>query len=161
MAPATIMQLWGHNGAGMVPLIVLVVTFLICFGTGVAGWLPFHQWRTALVAGLVLMFFTTASAHWGRLRSDLVRMVPPVFARREQVVTLTGILEVAGAIGLVFPATRRVAALSLVALLIAMVPANIYAAKKKLLLAGRPAMGLRERLLLQIVFVTCLIAIVI
>ena len=44
-------------------------------------------------------------------------------------VTVTGVLELLGAVGLLLPATRVAAAWCLLALMLAMFPANVYAAR--------------------------------
>lgn len=106
----------------------------------------------ALRFALAGMFFLTASAHGGKRRPDLVRMVPPGFPRPALLVTLTGILELLGAIGLLLPATARYAALGLAMLLIAIFPANVYAARQRFTIAGRPVEPLARRTVLQIVF---------
>jgi len=79
-------------------------------------------------------------------------MVPQQFGPAHLVVTLTGILEIAGAIGLLIPATARLAAIGLTLLLIAMFPANIRAARKGIDIAGRKPAKLAVRTPLQIVF---------
>ena len=109
-------------------------------------------WRTALRLALAGVFLLTASAHWGRRRSDLIRMVPPRLRSPGTLVTITGILELLGATGLLFPATARYAALGLALLLFAMFPANVHAAHEQLTIAGRPVMAVRARMLLQILF---------
>jgi uncharacterized membrane protein len=49
------------------------------------------------------MFLLTASAHWGRGRADLIRMVPEALGRAAFWVSLTGFAEIAIAIGLQIP----------------------------------------------------------
>jgi uncharacterized membrane protein len=44
-------------------------------------------------------------------------------------VTITGLLELLGAVGLLVPATRVAAAVCLLVLMLAMFPANVYAAR--------------------------------
>jgi len=51
----------------------------------------------ALRLALSGMFLLTASAHWGKRRPDLIRMVPSVFPRPDLLVTFTGVLEILGA----------------------------------------------------------------
>ncbi|RQX02447.1 DoxX family protein, partial [Micromonospora arida] len=65
----------------------------------------------------------------------------------------------AGAVGLLVPATARVAAAGLGLLMLAMFPANVSAARRKLTLAGRPVTPLAQRTALQIVFVATAAAI--
>ena len=59
----------------MAPLLCLIVAFLVFRGIGFV--VPyFGDWHTSLPAALGAMFLLTASAHWGRGRPDLIRMVP-------------------------------------------------------------------------------------
>jgi uncharacterized membrane protein len=51
---------------------------------------------------------------------------------------VTGLLEIFGALGLVFPETRRLAGICLIAFLIAVFPANVHAAKSDVKLGERP-----------------------
>src|SRR5262245_58375430 len=95
----------------MAPLVLLVVLFLLLV-------VPLG-WQTALRVSLAGMFLLTASAHWGRRHPDLVRMVPRNLPRPELLVTLTGICEILGAIGLLLPLFARWAAIGLTLLLIA------------------------------------------
>jgi uncharacterized membrane protein len=105
------------------------------------------------------MFLLTASAHWGKRRSDLIRMIPPSFPRPDLLVTMTGVLEVLGAIGLIVPKIAPYAALGLALMLLAVFPANIHAARQRLTIAGRPVEALIPRTLLQIVFLMATIAV--
>ncbi len=65
-------------------------------------------------------------------------MVPPRLPRPDLLVTVTGVLELVGAVGLLVPATARLAAAGLGLLMLAMFPANVSAARRRLTLAGRP-----------------------
>lgn len=80
-------------------------------------------------------------------------MVPPSLPRSDLLVLATGLAEAFGAIGLLIPATRYWAAYGLIVLLVAMVPANISAAQRRLLLRGRPATPLWIRLPMQVMLV--------
>ncbi|MFI6860052.1 hypothetical protein ACIBKZ_09080 [Streptomyces sp. NPDC050421] len=62
------------------------------------------------------------------MRQELVDMVPPALPAPGLLVTLTGIAELVGALALLWPATAGSAAGALGLLLIAMFPANVYAA---------------------------------
>jgi len=137
----------------LVPLILLVALFGILRVLGYAG-IPvaFGTW-SALRIALAGMFLLTASAHWGKRRADLIRMVPPVFPQPEVLVTITGILEILGALGLLSPATARYAALALALMLLAVFPANVHAARNKMSIAGTPVPALLPRTLMQLVFV--------
>ncbi len=140
----------------MLPFLVLAFTFLVLRGVGAIGVPFFDHWHPCLRFALALMFLLTASGHWGKRRPDLIRMVPPVFPRPDLLVTLTGILEILGAIGLMIPSTAKAAATCLFILLLAMFPANVYAARHNITLAGKDATPLLLRSVFQIVFLTAL-----
>ncbi|MEM6928415.1 MAG: DoxX family membrane protein [Myxococcota bacterium] len=145
-------------GSLMVPFFVLLSTFVLflILGRWVASLTP---WPNALRLSLATMFWMTASAHWGSRRADLVQMVPDLFPEPELIVTLTGIAEVAGAIGLLVPRTAPYAAGALAILLLAMFPANVHAALEGLSIGGEAVTPLLPRTLIQIVFiVACLVA---
>jgi uncharacterized membrane protein len=84
-------------------------------------------------------------------------MVPPVFGNPGFWVTLTGVAELAGAAGILFPATRRWAAACLALLLLAMFPANVYAAVNHLTFGGKAATPLVPRVLEQLVFLAAVL----
>lgn len=145
----------------MAPLIALIVLFTAFFVAGLLGVDFFAGWLTPLRFALAGMFLLTASAHWGKRRPDLVRMVPPAFGNAGTWVTITGVLELLGAAGLLIPSTARYAAIGLTLLLFAMFPANLYAARTKGTLDGRPVMTAGPRTVLQMLFVTCTMAVAI
>ncbi|MGW1057164.1 DoxX family protein [Micromonospora rubida] len=144
----------------MAPLIALVAGTALARLAGLAGVDPLDGWHPALRVGLAVMFVLTGLAHFTTpRRAGLVAMVPPRLPRPELLVTATGVLELAGAAGLLVPATARWAAAGLGLLLIAMFPANISAARRGLTLAGRPVTPLIPRTLLQAVFLTVTVGI--
>jgi len=144
----------------MIPVVVLAVLFVVLSLAGQLG-VPFvGGWWTSLRLALAGMFLLTASAHWGKRRSDLIRMVPPVFPKPELLVILTGILEITGALGLLHPYTARAAALGLCVLLFCLFPANVRAARKKMTIGGRPVPTLLPRMAIQVVFIAVTLAVV-
>jgi uncharacterized membrane protein len=54
-------------------------------------------------------------------------IVPPIFPHPAFLIVFTGILELAGATGLLLPKTTRAAAACIALLMVAIFPANIYA----------------------------------
>ncbi len=141
----------------MIPLVVQLVAWGLFRGIGMLGVAPLDSWPGALRFAYALMFVFTAIAHFTRTRADMIRMVPRSFPRPNLLVTLTGLLEFAGAIGLVWDRTARTAALALAMLLLALFPANVFAARAKLTIAGRPATPLASRTLLQIGWIAGLV----
>ncbi|MGJ5820395.1 DoxX family protein [Paludibaculum fermentans] len=143
----------------MTIFIVLLSVTLLLRGLGALGVDALANWGLCLRGGLAAMFLLTASAHWGRRRPDLIRMVPPAFPRPDVIVTLTGYLEILGAVGLLLPTTARLSAACLAVLLLAMFPANIRAAREHLSIGGQAATALWLRTALQVIFVAALAAI--
>lgn len=107
---------------------------------------------------LAAVYLLTASAHWGPMRADLVRMVPPSLPNAELLVTITGVAEIAGAIGLLVPPAAPLAAIGLTLLLVAVFPANVHAAHAGLTLAGKPALGVVPRGRMQLLFLGSTVA---
>lgn len=140
----------------MAPFLVLVFAAITFWSLGRAGVEAFEHSGSVLRIALGLMFLLTASAHWGKRRPDLIRMVPPAFPRPDRLVTITGVLELLGAIGLFIPRTAPAAAICLAALLIAMFPANVYAARHNLTIAGHRMPPLPVRAAIQVVLVAAL-----
>jgi uncharacterized membrane protein len=142
----------------MAPLIVLLATWLIARAAGAAGlWVHADSWTNALRIGLAVMFVFTAASHFHpRTRADLIRMVPASLPAPAMLVTVTGVLELLGAIGLLVPRALPWAAYGLIALLVAMFPANVHAAREGLIIAGRRAMPLVCRLPLQLFWIAAL-----
>jgi len=58
--------------------------------------------------------------------APFLRIVPPTLPAPGLLVLLSGVAEVAGGLGLLLPATRRAAGWGLLALLVAVFPANVY-----------------------------------
>ncbi len=56
-------------------------------------------------------------------------MMPAYLPWHAEIVFVTGICEIAGALGLVFPPTRRLAGIALAAYLVAVLPANVEIAR--------------------------------
>jgi uncharacterized membrane protein len=142
----------------MAPLIVMLVAWLVARSIGFTGaWPPADSWIGALRFALAAMFVFTAVSHFHpRTRPDLLRMVPANLPAPALLVTATGVLECLGAIGLLVPQALPFAAYVLIALLVAMFPANIHAARKGLLVAGRRATPLLWRLPLQLFWIAAL-----
>ncbi len=79
----------------------------------------------------------------------LIVLVPPALPHPDLILRLTGIMELAGAIGLLCEATRFWAAWRLILLLMAMFPANVSSARRGVWIRGRPATPLWIRTPMQ------------
>ena len=82
------------------------------------------------------------------------RIVPPFFPGHREIVLISGFFEVLGALGILPARTRMAAAWGLIALLVAVFPANIYMAVDAAKFSKfAPAWALYARLPLQFVFI--------
>ena len=142
----------------MAPLIVMLVCWAAARLVGFTGlWAQADSWSGALRFALTAMFVFTAVSHFHpRTRRDLIRMVPASLPAPASLVTATGVLEFIGAIGLFVPQALTAAAYGLIALLVAMFPANVHAARAGLVIAGRRATPLVWRLPLQLFWISAL-----
>ncbi len=114
----------------MAPLITLVVGSILARTVGWLGVDYVNSWAAAIAVGLAAMFVLTGVAHFAPpMRADLVAIVPPRLPAPGLLVTVTGLLELLGAAGLLLPPTRVAAAVCLLALMLAMFPANLYASR--------------------------------
>lgn len=104
---------------------------------------------------LAVVFVVMGALHFvpGPARG-MAAMIPPAlrFAPAPVLVAATGVCEVAGGVGLLLPATRVAAAVCLAVFLVAVFPANAYAAAhpERFGVFGTP---LVPRLLLQLVLI--------
>ena len=114
----------------MAPLITLLLSSIAARCIGWLGVGYVNSWTAAIAVGLAAMFILTGFAHFApRLRGDLIAIVPPRLPAPGSLVTITGLLELLGAVGLLLPVTRVAAAVCLLVLMLAMFPANVYAAR--------------------------------
>jgi uncharacterized membrane protein len=136
----------------MLVLFVLVISLLVFRGIGALGVSVFATWVACTRYALAVMFLFTSTAHFNKMRHDLARMMPKVVSNPMAVVYFTGVCEILGAIGILIPRTRSLAGLCLVIFLLAILPANIKAARENLTIGGRTATALWLRIPMQILF---------
>ena len=74
------------------------------------------------------VFYIAAGALHFIKPEPYLRIMPPYIPWHPAMVRVSGALEILGGLGLLMPSTRRAAAWMLVALLIAVFPANLYMA---------------------------------
>ncbi len=104
---------------------------------------------------LALLFLFAGSLHFA-MPQAYARIVPPYLPAHLELVYVSGFFEMLGGAGLLAPAevlgfpVRRVAAWGLIALLIAVMPANIYMVTDHANFAGIPLWALWLRLPLQL-----------
>jgi uncharacterized membrane protein len=97
---------------------------------GPESWDYVDRWPQAIAVGLAAMFVMTGVAHFApSMRRDMIAIVPPRLPAAGLLVTITGVLELVGAAGLLYPPTRVASAVCLFLLMLVMFPANLYASR--------------------------------
>ena len=109
--------------------------------------------RIALV--LLALFFVGAGVGHFVNTEFFVSIVPPYLPAPRVLVYLSGVCEILGGLGVLLPATRRAAGIGLIALLIAVFPANLHMALNPATFVeqGIPYWSLYARLPFQLVFI--------
>lgn len=110
----------------MKPLIVLLSVFALCLLTTNVFYGNYEFALSGRIAMSVMLLFT-ATAHFA-FNKGMAMMVPAFVPYKRQVVYLTGIIEIIGALGLFFSDIRILTGWLLIIFFILIVPANIYAA---------------------------------
>jgi uncharacterized membrane protein len=98
---------------------------------------------------LAIFFIVTGSLHFF-LPQTYLKIVPPSLPVPLIIVQISGAAEILSGLGLILSSTRRAAAWGLVALLIAVLPANIYMVIDHPKFASIPLWALWLRLPLQL-----------
>jgi uncharacterized membrane protein len=137
----------------MVSLFVLVISSIVLRGLGALGVKRLSSWREAARLALVIMFLFTGLSHFSSLKHDFAAMVPAPLPNDLWVIYLTGVFEIAGAVGLLIPRTRGLAGICLVLLLVALFPANVNAIVNEIPLGGDAPTPLWVRAPMQLLYI--------
>lgn len=108
--------------------------------------------RSLSLYAMALLYVGAGVLHFV-VPATYARIVPPYLPRPELLVYVSGAAELAGGVGLLLPPTRRLAAWGLIALLLAVFPANVYMAQHNAALFQLPAWVVWGRLPLQLVLI--------
>lgn len=127
----------------------------IFFGLARAGFRSFGRLQQLLRVVVALPLLISGIAHLV-IPATMAQMIPPVFPARTLLVVLSGLAELAGAAGLFFARTRRLAALWIALLMIAVFPANIFVAGRTV--AGMAMPPVAVRLFMQMVYIVLVLA---
>lgn len=87
---------------------------------------------------LALLFLTAGVGHFTHT-SGFQKIVPPYLPSPRVLVYVSGIFEILGGLGILIPATQKLAGWGLVALLIAVFPANVYMATAGIKIGNFPS----------------------
>ena len=113
--------------------------------------LPEGIWKKIVLIGLAAFFINVGIDHF--VHSEFyLSIMPPAFPLHIEAVYISGVFEILGGIGVLIPKFRRFSGWGLVALLIAVYPANIYMAISPDTFPDIPVSALYFRLVLQFIF---------
>jgi uncharacterized membrane protein len=114
----------------MKPFFVLLISFgIILLATKVFD----HQWNFIFAgnAAMSTMLLFTAVGHFA-FSKGMAMMLPDFIPLKKEIVYATGLIEILAVIGLLIPSYRHLASVLLIIFFILILPANIYAAFKKI-----------------------------
>jgi uncharacterized membrane protein len=134
-----------------IPILLLVLTILAFFAIGRGNYVGFGVPQILLRVLVALPLLVSAILLHFLHASLTASIIPPAFPARTWLVIVTGLLEIAAAIGLFVPRARRPAAFWISIMMIAIFPANIYAAGKTI--DGFQLPGVVPRTAMQIVYI--------
>jgi uncharacterized membrane protein len=111
--------------------------------------------RKSGLAVVFVWFFIGGIAHFVFTELEM-KIVPPSLPEPRLLVLVSGAFELLGALGILFPPTRRVAGWCLILLTIAVTPANIFMWQNPHLFPEVPYWALTLRLPLQLALLACI-----
>ena len=109
----------------------------------------------AVLRWIMTVFLVGAGVNHFRDPGPYVAMMPEALPAHLALVYVSGVAEILGGLGLILRATRKLAAWGIIALLVAVLPANVNMAVNELPLGDTavPAWALWARLPLQLVLI--------
>ena len=112
-----------------------------------------QKWRFGLRILLAIFFVGAGVLHFVKT-SFYLAIVPPYLPYHLALVYVSGVAEILGGLGVLIPALRRAAGYGLIALLVAVFPANVHMATESFRSEGLtvPTLLLLLRLPFQLVF---------
>ena len=113
--------------------------------------LPAGLWKNLVLFGLAAFFINAGVNHF--INPDFyLSIMPPAFPLHSGAVYISGFFEVLGGVCVLIPRLRKIAGWGLVALLVAVYPANIYMAITREVFPDIPIAALYVRLAFQFLF---------
>src|SRR5271168_3793802 len=133
----------------LLTMVVAAYCLWIRGGRSSFGWM---QWVLRVI--VVLPLLVSGLAHFTRT-AMFASIIPPFFPYRPALVLISGAMELAGAIGLLLPIFARAASACLAVLMIAIFPANVYAANQTV--GGMHMPGVPMRTAMQVLYIVLLL----
>jgi uncharacterized membrane protein len=106
----------------MITLVVLLVSYVVL------ALIKVEKGLRGRISLSVLLIFT-GTAHFYKTQG-MAMMLPDYLSYKSEIIYMTGVLELLGAIGILVPRLRRLAGICLILMLVGFLPANVYAAYK-------------------------------
>ena len=128
-------------------MLVLILVAFFALARGRFQQFGRTQWLLRIV--VVIPLAISCIGHFART-ATFATIVPPNFPHPGFWVVFTGILELAGSIGLLLPKTTKPAAACVALLMVAIFPANVYAANQTV--GGLHMPGVPVRLAMQVIY---------
>jgi uncharacterized membrane protein len=138
----------------LIATVTLIATVAAFFVWGQRGLSSFSWTQGVLRVVAALPLLASGVLHFTRT-ALMASIIPPFFPYRPQLVLLTGVFEFAGAVGLLLPAFTRAASACLAVFMIAIFPANVYAAGQTV--GGLHMPSVPVRLAMQVVYILLLL----
>ncbi|MEH6582340.1 MAG: DoxX family protein [Halioglobus sp.] len=113
------------------------------------------RWQYLGLAIVFLWFMVGGITHFTS-PEFFVDIMPPYIGWHLEIVYISGVLEVLGALGILLAATRQLAGNCLVVLTIAVTPANIYMWMNPELFPDVPEIFLTLRMIVQLLLLACI-----
>lgn len=113
------------------------------------------RWQTVGLAIVFLWFMVGGVTHFTS-PEFFVNIMPPYVGWHLEIVYISGILEILGAVGILVPKTRRLAGNCLILLTLAVTPANIHMWMHPELFPDVSETALSVRLFVQVLLLACI-----
>jgi uncharacterized membrane protein len=104
----------------MITLVVLLVSYVVL------ALIKVEKGLRGRISLCVLLIFT-GTAHFYKTQ-EMAMMLPDYLSYKSEIIYMTGVLELLGAIGILIPRVRRLAGICLILMFIGFLPANVHAA---------------------------------
>lgn len=111
------------------PLIVLISTLAICLAITYFMHGQANLYLSGRIAMSAMLLFT-AMGHF-KFTQGMAMMLPEFIPAKKQIVIATGLIEILAAIGLLVSSTIKITGILVIIFFVLILPANIYAAIKK------------------------------
>jgi uncharacterized membrane protein len=136
----------------MTVFFLILLFFALLFGASKIGFNPVKNLKDNARLATGLTFILTGATHF-LIPDKYLEMMPPFIPAPLLMVYLSGFFEILGGAGLILPGTKRIAAYGLIALLLAVFPANVYVALNNVQLGGFMSYSFYQWLRLPLQFV--------